>query len=264
MVIIDGQAEEIAGLSTRSWRDDARLRLSGEDMRRRTTKWVRSIVLHTTKGIPRTLNDELQQVIRPGLGPSTDLDNRIARLWSTDGRNAGAHLAVDHDGAVSCHADLKLDAAYHAGVANNVSIGIEIYQGGGGELYVGQLEAVVALVDWLTRRFRIQRQIPNAYAGALPRFATSADDYVGVLGHRDISEDRGPGDPGEAIFRMLGTASYERFNVGGRGDRVTWRVRQQDLDFAFDDVDGIPGPGTVAELAARGRPHGLWIARPGD
>jgi hypothetical protein len=262
-LIVNGSPEDVPGLVTRSWLDDSRFSLTpGEDVRRRGTTWIRSIVLHTTKGLPAKVGDPEQKIL-PGLGPDTDLDNRIARLWSTDGRNAGAHLAVDHDGAVSCHADLQTEAAFHAGAVNDVSIGIEIYQGGRGELYAGQLDAVVVFCDWLTRRFGIQRQIPHGYQGRpIARLERGAKDYVGLFGHRDCSDNRGAGDPGDAVFAFLYRAGYERHDVERGDDLVVWKARQALLGIA--KPDGVPGPKTVAAVARDGRARGMWVARPGD
>lgn len=263
-IIIDGKPEELAGLVTASWLDNPALRLRREDYRPRSTRWVRNIVLHTTKGIPGG-TDLRQQIIVPGLGPDTDVGERIAKLWSTDGRGAGAHLVVDHDGAIACLADLQLEAAYHAGSCNTVSIGIEIYQGVAAELYAEQLAVVVRLVDWLTRRFGIQRQIPMPYQGKpITRLELGALDFVGVFGHRDCSANRGAGDPGDEIFRLLAVAGYEQFDLAIARDKVAWKARQRDAGIPLEQVDGVPGPGTCAELARRGRPGGLWVPRPGD
>jgi hypothetical protein len=53
-LVIDGADESVPGLSVVSWRQQGgppRLK-DGEDCRGRFTRWVRGIVLHTTKGIP--------------------------------------------------------------------------------------------------------------------------------------------------------------------------------------------------------------------
>lgn len=261
-VVVNGKPEGVPGLLTRSWREEPRLSLVGKDVRRRKTSWVRSVVLHTTKGIPGG-DDMRPQKILPGIGPDTNVEERIARLWSTDDRGAGAHLSVDHDGSIGCHADLQLDATMHAGLMNDVSIGIEIYQGRDAEMYEEQLNVVVQLVDWLTRRFQIQRQVPAAYfRQPIPRLEEGGKDCVGVFGHRDCSANRGAGDPGNTIMAMLQRASYESWDFVNRQDLTVWRSRQH--QYGVQPVDGIPGKGTALALSANGRVGGLWVARPGD
>jgi N-acetylmuramoyl-L-alanine amidase len=267
--IIDDGDEVVAGLECASWRDNPEIpRLSaGGDARGRSTRWVRSIVLHTTKGVPGG-HDQRPQVIMPGLGADRGDDVRVAKFWSIEARPSGAHLVVDRDGSIICLADLSLEAAYHAGPVNDVSIGVEIYQGDDAELYDGQLEVVVRLVDWLTRRFGIQRQIPHGYdRRPLTRLAAGGRNLVGVVGHRDVTERRGAGDPGNEIFRRLAEAGYERWDLEAKSDLGAWKQRQVALAAESQlslDVDGIPGPGTCRALEALGRRHGLWVARPGD
>jgi hypothetical protein len=260
--IISGHREAVPDIDVENWQDNAVLRLrKGEDFRVRRTLWIRQVILHTTKGIPGG-NDQREQVILPGFGPSCDAGQRCARWWTKSPESAGAHLVVDHDGAVFCGVDLQIEAAQHARQANDTSIGIEIYQGRDAELYEGQLEVTVRLVDWLTRRFGIQRQIPHQYAGPIDRLVTDVSDVVGVLGHRDLATNRGRGDPGNAIMNRLGLAGYEDLNYEVREDLDIWRRRQRDMRVA--KPDGVPGPQTVAKLRELGRPHGLWVRRPGD
>jgi hypothetical protein len=219
------------------------------------------LVLHTTKGLPAKAGDPPQRVLT-GIGAPVNAGLRTAHYWSQDGRQAGAHLVVDHDGTIACCCDLRDDAAYHAGVVNQRSIGIEIYQGAGAELYAGQLEVVLLLCDWLTHRFTIQRQLPHRYPGGpLHRLELGGEDCVGVFGHRDVTVNRGPGDPGTSVFDLLRQAGYEPFDFEHGGDRRVWTDRQQGLGLP---ADGVPGPQTVAALRAAGRPAGLWIVRPGD
>lgn len=260
-LLMRGSDIAIPGLDVRSPHQDPRLKLTAENYRKRPDTWVRGIVLHTTKGLP-ALASHPQQDIRPGKGPDTGRDERLALMWSRDGRKAGAHLAVDHDGSVCCFADLADHATFHAGNVNNVTIGIEIYQGAGGELYEGQLEVVVELVDLLTRWFGIQRQIPSAYYGeALTRGLRRGLDMVGVYGHRDCSNNRGRGDPGDHVMRMLADAGYETFNFKMDEDLLIWEDRQDMLGLL---PDGIAGPRTCQALMAQGYQHGLWVKRPGD
>lgn len=262
--MIGGALELVPGLRVTNWLDVPQLRLRlGEDFRARKTHWVRQIILHTTKGIPGG-NDKRPQRIIDGLGPFMDAGLACSRWWTKSPEAAGAHLVVDFDGQVSCCADLLTEAAYHARQANDTSIGIELYQGRDAELYDGQLRVAVQLVDWLTRRFGIQRQIPHQYIGCVDRLK-SADELqhvVGVLGHRDLATNRGMGDPGNRIFNLLGQAGYEPLDFDQREDLDVWRKRQSKLRLAT--IDGVPGPATLAALASMGRPHGMWLSRPGD
>lgn len=268
-VIIGGIQEAVPGLEVTSWEDAGgppRLK-RGEDCRDRFTRWVRGIVLHTTKGIPGG-SDNRAQVIRPGLGPDRKGDVGAARFWATSAKQAGAHLVVDFDGSVVCLADLLTEASFHAGEVNEVTIGIEIYQGSDAELYEGQLEAVVRLVDFLTRRFRIQRQCHGPYKGGpVARIAEGAQKVVGIYGHRDVTTNRGSGDPGDAVFARLVRAGYEQYDFSIGEDKAVWRQRQEQLNTELGvglTVDGVPGQKTVAALVDSGRPTGLWVSRPSD
>lgn len=260
-LVIAGIEIEVPGLLVRNWHDSARLRLTPQDRKSRPRTWVRGIVLHTTRGIPGGADKRLQRIL-PGLGPDTKRDERIADMWAADDRHAGAHLICDHDASWTCLADLQLEAAFHAGNVNDVTIGIEMYQDGNAALYEGQLESVVRMVDYLTRKFSIQRQIPHRYGGrAFDRGLNRGLDVVGVYGHRDCSNNRGRGDPGDAIFQLLARAGYESLDFSTGRDKWLWMERQEALGLL---MDGVPGPRTVEALRAAGRPHGLWVERPGD
>jgi hypothetical protein len=261
--ILNGHRVLVPGLDIENWEDNPILRLRKlEDFRTRRSDRVRQIILHTTKGIPGG-NDQREQVIFPGLGHSQDAGERCARWWSKSPESAGAHLVVDHDGKVFCCVDLIREAAQHARHANDTSVGIEIYQGRDAEMYEGQLNVVVELCDWLTRVLGIQRQIPHRYVGASQRLSSplKIGDVVGILGHRDLATSRGRGDPGPRVMNLLGLAGYEPLDFDQSEDLEVWRRRQRDIGLK---ADGVPGPVTVAALRKLGRPHGMWIQRPGD
>lgn len=264
-IIAGGVHFEIPGLASTSFDEDPRLALRhGRNMARRISPLVRGIVLHTTKGIPGG-RDRRAQVIRPGFGKPVDAGKRCASSWTSAKNETGAHLVVDFDGHVSCCADLVTASTYHANQTNQATIGIEIYQGSDAELYEGQLDATVLVIDELTRRLGIQRMIPDEYRGALQRFSivgAAGKDYFGVYGHRDVSNQRDLGDPGDAIFERLERAGYERFNLERYADFDAWGARQR--AFQVTPADGVPGPKTVAAMRAAGVPHGVWIRRPGD
>lgn len=269
-VVIAGIVEEVPGVRVLSWKDNPNLRLrigTGLDGRQRFTSFVRGIVLHTTKGIPGG-QDQRPQKILPGFGPDTNAEERAARFWATSPIQAGAHIVVDHDGSVACLCDLATEVSYHAGEVNEVSVGCEIFQGRDAELYEGQLDIVVQLVDFLTRRFGIQRQFQSVYRKApVPRIASGAQDVVGVYGHRDVTTNRGEGDPGNAIFDRLRVAGYEPFDFSTPTDKITWKQRQEWLVRQFGaniKPDGVPGPKTVAALRKAGYANGIWVRRPGD
>jgi len=225
---------------------------AGEDKRPRHGRWVHTIGVHNTKN--------RKTRVEPGTGPSTDLAGRVARYWSTDRRNAGAHLCVDWDCAVSCHCDLLHDAAYHMGSFNEGSIGIEMYQNDAGTLYEAQIAATVTLIEWLCRRFNIQRQMPaagsshSAHSKVLARVAAGGTNCVGVFGHWHNSEAKQE-DPGREIFEALAKAGFHEFDFGAEDDLDYWETIQAKLGL---HADGIPGPMTCDALQARGFDCGLY------
>lgn len=190
---------------------------------------------------------------------------------------------MDYDGSIICTADLMREASYHATTVNGVTIGIEIVQGatttpaqdgsapkGYAYFYDKQLDAVVVLLDYLTRRFRIQRQIQSPYHGSshpVPRLVAGGATCYGVYMHRDQTSNRGPGDAGDFVLQRILNAGYEPVDFAAGTDLSIWKMRQQAMNKqgAKLAVDGIPGAGTARAIEQyRGRKHGLWIVRPGD
>jgi hypothetical protein len=260
-LIIDGQSYDLPDQTIQSFKDDPQFGLKPNDGKKRPKTWIRGIVIHTTKGIPGGKN-KTPQKIKPGIGPDSKRDEKVARMWSLDERNAGAHLIVDSDGSWVCTADLATFAAYHAGNVNSVTIGIEIYQQSDAGIYEIQLKNVCVMCDFLTRHFGIQRQFHRPYKRhAIKRGLQRGRDMVGVYGHRDCSNNRGPGDPGDAIFEWLEDCGYEAFDYEENEDKGVWALRQEQLGLL---ADGVPGPTTVQALKDAGYKHGLWISRPGD
>ena len=261
-VMIKGAEVAVPGLKCRHFKEEASFALKeGEDCRPRRTSWIRGITLHTTKGEPDV------KVVKPGLGPNTRAAQRINKWWGKDGRRAGCHLMADLDASWACLADLTLTTTFHAGAVNDNTIGIEIYQDEGGVLYEGQLESVVKMVDFLTRTLGIQRQVHYPYAGPITRFRNGGDDCIGIHSHRDVTSTRGRGDPGDAIFEKLILAGYEPWDYDAEEDLSAWKIRQTQLNdehAAGLKVDGVAGPGTTKALKKIGKPHGMWVTRPGD
>jgi hypothetical protein len=247
-LIISDKEVAVPGLDIINYKDNISLRLrSGEDKRNRNTRWIRSIVLHNTKNI--------ETIVKEGKGPFKDVGEKVANYWSTDGKCAGAHLVVDWDGTITCHADLLLDAAYHAGTMNENSIGIEIFEDDKGTVYGDQLEAVVNLVEWLCKRFGIQRQMPTtASVQPIKRIITGGRDCVGIFGHRHNTSAK-RFDPGFSIFQCFKNVGFKEFDFDKHEDLTFWIDIQRALGLV---VDGVPGPNTRDALQARGFEFGLY------
>lgn len=259
-VIIDGLPLVVPGIRIRNFHDDPLITLPREDGTPRTKDEVTLIVLHSTLGAPDQTFRHAQTII-PGLGPSSNAGRALVELWGSDHRCAGAHMAFDFDGMGYCLQDLHRWVTYHATTVNRRSIGIEYRQGRArSEFYDGQIFAGACDVDWKTIYFGIQRQIPKGYRNRpCKRLASGAADFCGVIGHRDQSDDRGAGDPGDAIMASLG---YEAFDLDAGEDLEIWRQRQRWAGMPAAQQDGIPGPKTRGYLIERGFTAGLWALPP--
>lgn len=209
------------------------------------------IVIHTTKGL-------WPQQVLVGAGPAGRAEH-VARFWDRSDEHSAAHIVVGSDGVTACLCDVTTTAAFHATVANERSVGVEIYQEAGGGIYQAALDAAVHVVLTLCEALQIPPIVLGAsYNGRpLPELLDGGPAFRGIYGHRSNTERRGPGDPGNEIFKLLQLAGAEAMDID------TYRVhnleRQQHLFSRFGfklKLDGIPGPATLA--AARAAGYDRW------
>jgi hypothetical protein len=270
-LIIGGRIVDVPGVLVVNYLDDPRLRLS-ERLRRPRSGDARGAILHSESGDDPHVVLELDAPADPNHG---------AHLVAADEADAHAgtphsqHLILGGDTTVFQCADLATEVTYHARQANEWTVGIEIedravllpdpfglkpYPTGQARAFRRpQLCALVRLMDVITRELGIQRQVQRVYRGPIDRLAGGR--VRGIYGHRDQTDERGPGDPGDAPIAMLLEAGYEGVNYGKREDEARWSERQRGLGVADD---GDPGPQTCAAIKRSGRPRGMWIPRPGD
>jgi hypothetical protein len=253
-LLVNGKEIPVEGLVIVNPNDAAWCRLDGKDCRTRPTPWVRQVILHTTKG-------DSPQTVLPGKGPGGRA-KATAEFWRGDPQSSAAHIVIDNDGTVACLCDLATTETYHATVSNPWSIGIEMYQETGNGIHEAVFDSAVKLVPALCRIFAIQFQIPRAAYKNRPlrRMADGGEHCVGVFGHRDNTDRRGHGDPGDEIFERLAAAGAERFDHDAEEDLDAWKNRQNTLVAAGAnlEVDGVPGPATCAALKCPERPDGIW------
>lgn len=217
-LVVGGELVEIDGLTTTSFRDDAGLILCAKVKRTRQPQTkILGVVLHTTKGIPGG-HDLRPQDIRDGAGEPIGAGVRCVRSWNAAANDpdekkrklASAHLVMDFDASVACCADLKREVTYHAGKVNERTIGIEVYQGSDAELYQAQLEGVVILCTWLCDNFDIVKQVQWPYhKKAVSVLEAGAFKCTGIWGHRDCSNNRGEGDPGDPMIQALVDSGFD-------------------------------------------------------
>lgn len=261
-LVLGGRRLPVPGDVVLTWLDsDCAPRVTDRTPRRAPP---RNITLHTNHGAPR----------EPPLVAAAALDTNVCSLASyqtrTD-RDVSWDFTVSRKGPVVQQNDPLVDYTWQAGPVNGYSLGVETEQGEGGAVHKAALDALVRLVDALTRELGIQRQIPAVRVGGrlvpdrrvLARFGEGQGGatWWGVLGHRNVTEQRGPGDPGDVIMQALLDAGYEGFDLATWEDHRVWQRRQQLLGVP---ATGAPGPETVAALKRRGYPRGMLVWRPGD
>lgn len=257
-LLIDGKLHPVTDLTIippASHGGPAWAALDPGDYRARPTTWVRQIILHTTKGI-------WPQHVLPGSGPG-GADKVVAEFWRRDPEHSAAQLVVDTDGSVVCLGDLRRAMAFHATSSNPYSVGIEMYQVAGGGIYEATLNATVTLVRALCRMLGIPEQMPRGpYRNApLRRMTDGGADCVGTFGHRDNTNRRGRGDPGDEIFGRLAAEGFEGHDYDGDEDLELGRTRQIWLNAADASaghtyrpltVDGICGPASLLAMQRHG------------
>lgn len=260
-LLVAGELVPVAGVTIVSPLEQPWCYLAmGKDGKPRTRR-PQQIILH------KTIADAPEHVLVELAGPAGGAE-KTARYWQqSDGktlpyRNAGAHITTGEDGIVACLCDLVTVEVFHATVSNAYSIGIETREHADGGVYKASLDATIAVVLAICEHAGIQLQVPKKpYNGhPLKRMLNGGYDVVGVLGHRDNTEDRGHWDPGDLLFKMLVDAGAEQFDVDAGEDLATWRARQTALVAKGHKliVDGVPGPATTAALKLEGYRGGVW------
>lgn len=272
--IVAGRTVAIPGVTVLNRADRAWCALGPDDYRvRRSPARPHLVVDHTTGG-------KWPQRVIPGAGPGGHAE-RIAKMWSGRDRgggertHSGAQLLVDLDGTVYCLADLVTQAAYHAEMANEASVGIEHCTTPDGSIYQATLDASAKLhlalcePDDPRNGLGIPFQVHAApYAGAPlvrcevgaktrerdGRVQSTCADLYGIIQHRDQTSERGRGDAGDALVATLVAAGAEPLDYAVDDDLRRGRARQEWLRHRGGriSVDGLVGPASLAEARRQG------------
>lgn len=213
-LIINGRRVPVPGVRIVSWLDDPRVPRVTKVSRRRASA-VSAVVLHTSRGVVG--------VVRDGAGDDGKA-LRLARYQVTGSREASWHLTVGGAGTVYQQADLADDATWHASQANPWSVGIECAQSADTpDLTRAQVDACVAVVRAICEALNIPRRVPvRAHDGGASWSPESAPVKAwqprkqggesraasGVIGHRNLTRNRGPGDPGDPLMLALLAAGF--------------------------------------------------------
>lgn len=230
---------------------------------------VSILVLHSTGG-------HWPQPVRPGAGKPGHA-REILDMWSGADRgggereNSGAELVVDFDGTIYCAGDLLRMSAYEAQLINQRAAGVEMCTYRDGSITEATLEATLGLAAALTHSgepvsglLNIPFQMPRGpYRNAPLRrlevggVQNDGAGFVGVIGHRDQTRRRGPGDPGDAIWKLLAARGAEGLDYDGQEDLLLGRQRQTYLNqldakrgntFKPLVVDGVFGSASAAAM----------------
>ena len=161
---------------------------------------------------------------------------------------------------------------------NDISVGIEMFQDSNGGITEATIASAVLIGDVLTRELGIQRQFPSETA-ICTRFASpfkrhkytyiavgkAGKDYCVLLGPRNLTLNRGVGDPGDLHWHAFSDAYYLKFDVDQGNHLEAWYMTQSVcLVWIAVNVHCVPVTRTSTHLHLMGIHHGIWVPRPGD
>lgn len=248
-LIINGHRVSVPGVRVVTWEDDPRAPRVTKGSRRDPSA-VTAVVLHTSRG--RTGR------VVPGSRES-DKAMRLARYQARTSRQASWHLTVGADGTVIQQADLATFTTWHASQANGWSVGIELAQDSDTpDLTRAQVDACVAVVRAICEALNIPPWVPARHHGESwsvesapvkawqPRKQGGESRQArGVIGHRNLTTNRGAGDPGDGIFLALLAMGFagvepEAMTVGDRDAKPENVPQSDDADDTHDEDDDAP------------------------
>ena len=223
MIVLGGKRVAVPGVSdTKNPLDHAVPWMTDGHER---TRRIEAIVVHTTKGRRGDL-----LTTEP---PASERAERYARYQAGTKRDVSWDFSVDLDGTVVQHNDPTGACggravpwvSWHAGHANEWSIGGEIVQTEGRALYLAQLRVAVALVGFLCDEDGVPRRIPvdatgRSWSGPIDECVSTKRGgrqraVEGVLGHCNVTtpDSRGPGDPGDHVRAALLASGFAGYDV---------------------------------------------------
>lgn len=264
-VFINGLRTEVPNCKTTSWQDDPqKIKQINKSNQRQT--FVKAIVCHTHKGITGNLLS--------GMGPNSSMDETLARYQINTDRQVSWDWTVDKNGDIIWQNDPSQRYSWQAGVVNGHTCGFEMIQEENGDQWESCIKASVLMIDFVTAKLGIQRQIPWNHEKNEPDLKIikrlladhgGGRDVVGIYGHCNVTTNRGPGDPNKYLFIALKEAGYLLFDYNKKEDLEFWKDKQRTLlGIREAQIDGIAGPGTRDLLKQKGYPHGMFVSRPSD
>jgi hypothetical protein len=191
------------------WLDDPKIP-KATDGKPRKSDSAKAIVLHTVHGKVGEL--------KAGGKPSARAE-LYARYQAYTAREVSWHFTIDTDGTIIQSADPALWTCWHAGAVNGWTVGIELVQDKDGTLYQDTLDACVTLCELLCGSLGITKQYPATIEGKpsrklVPRLTGTQGPWSGVFGHRNQTNNRGAGDPGDQVFEALRAAGFQGVHLG--------------------------------------------------
>lgn len=168
------------------------------------TKPPTGITLHTVHGKLGGLREGSKASARA---------EAYAKYQARTPRDVSWHFTIDTDGTIVQSADPVRWLAWHAGHVNGWTVGIELVQEDNGDLYADQLAVTARFVKALCQRLSIPLRFLADATGSPMRTPVKAmqsvseggdaQRWTGVFGHRNVTTNRGPGDPGDLVFLAL-------------------------------------------------------------
>ncbi len=267
-LLINGKLIDVPGVRTLAPDSLPWVHLSREDGKIRAKRKPQQAIIHKTiADDPEVVvdDDESTPDVDEGVGPAKGFGGAqyTAEYWQGSSKCSGAHLVTGFEGTTACLEDLVIYEAWHGNQANDLSYGHEIKEGPGGKVYMASLLATLEVTLVATSEIGIQWQCPIKYVKDKPltRFKDGGKTLVGILGHRDITTNRGYWDPGDTFFRMARARGVEAWDFEAKQDIDVWSRRQEWLKaegYYTGTIDGIPWIQTTEALKKAGYPGGIF------
>ena len=269
--VLEGKGYDLSvlGLNVRNWIDDGPGGIKYITDKNKRESTIMGGVAHTDNG--------KVSIVKPGFGPNTNIDDRLASYQTSTDRNVSWDWTIDLNGDITLQNDICRDYSWQANATNPRTYGFEMVQEVKDKdtknekwyLYQGQLEKAAQLFDFVNYALGIQRQMAwdfkkNEVALYVLDRLVDWDDFCGAGTHCQVSSNRGRGDAGPPLFVILKEKyGYECFDVAKKEDLTAWKSRQVSLGFTGKNVDGIIGKGTRAAIRQK-TGFNCWVRRDQD